>query len=74
MTWTLDGTRENELAETVGFWRVGPAPGRPGFTRVFYSVEVIPEGWVPEAIEDYVTGRGLTKATAWVRRESEAAR
>jgi hypothetical protein len=72
MTWTLDDTQENELAATVGFWRVEPVADRAGWTRVAYSVEVIPKGWVPEAIEDYVTGRGLTKATAWVRRESEA--
>ncbi|MFH1467083.1 MAG: SRPBCC family protein [Pseudomonadota bacterium] len=73
MTWTLDAAQENELAATVGFWRVEPVAGRPGWTRVAYSVEVVPSGWVPAPIEDYVTGRGLTKATAWVKRESEAA-
>jgi hypothetical protein len=72
MTWTLDAAQENELDATVGFWRVEPVPGRADWTRVSYSVEVIPKGWVPEAIEAYVTDRGLTKATAWVKREAEA--
>ena len=71
-TWTLDYSRESELDDSVGFWRVHSVSDRPGYTRVFYSVEVYPKGWVPEPIEDFITERGLTKATAWVKRESEA--
>ncbi len=74
VTWTLDYSRESELDDSVGFWRVESVADRPGYTRVFYSVEVFPRGWVPEVIEDFVTDRGLTKATAWVKRESEAQR
>jgi ribosome-associated toxin RatA of RatAB toxin-antitoxin module len=73
LTWTLDYGRESELDDSVGFWRVEPLPDRPGYTRLFYSVEVKPSGWVPGPIEDYLTDSGLTKATAWVKRESEAA-
>ncbi len=73
LTWTLDYSRESELDDSVGFWRVEPVEGRPGYTRVFYSVEVKPSGWVPGPIEDYLTDSGLTKATAWVKKESEAA-
>ena len=73
LTWTLDYSRESDLDDSVGFWRVEPVTARPGFTRLFYSVEVKPRGWVPGPIEDYITDAGLTKATAWVKRESEAA-
>ncbi len=72
MTWRLDYSRDSDLDDSVGFWRVQPVPGRPGFTRVFYSVEVYPRGWVPGPIEELVTDLGLTKATGWVKRESEA--
>ena len=71
-TWTLDYSRESDLDDSVGFWRVEALPERPGYSRVFYSVEVFPRGWIPGPIEDFVTDRGLTKATDWVKRESEA--
>jgi ribosome-associated toxin RatA of RatAB toxin-antitoxin module len=70
-TWTLDYSRESDLDDSVGFWRVEPVADRPGYTRVFYSVEVKPRGWIPGPIEDFITDAGLTKATAWVKRESE---
>jgi ribosome-associated toxin RatA of RatAB toxin-antitoxin module len=73
LTWTLDYSRQSDLDDSVGFWRVEPLADRPGYTRLFYSVEVKPSGWVPGPIEDYLTDSGLTKATAWVKRESEAA-
>jgi ribosome-associated toxin RatA of RatAB toxin-antitoxin module len=73
LTWTLDDSRESELDGSVGFWRVEPLAERPGYTRLYYSVEVKPSGWVPGPIEDMLTDAGLTKATAWVKRESEAA-
>jgi hypothetical protein len=73
LTWTLDYSRASDLDDSVGFWRVEPVAGRPGYTRLFYSVEVKPLGWVPGPIEDYISDAGLTKATDWVKRESEAA-
>jgi len=73
LTWTLDYSRESDLDDSVGFWRVAPVADRPGYTRLVYSVEVKPLGWVPGPIEDYISDAGLTKATAWVKRESEAA-
>ncbi len=73
LTWTLDYSRASDLDDSVGFWRVEPVADRPGYTRLFYSVEVKPLGWVPGPIEDYISDAGLTKATAWVKRESEAA-
>ena len=73
LTWTLDYSRASELDDSVGFWRVEPVADRPGYTRLFYSVEVKPLGWVPGPIEDYISDAGLTKATDWVKREAEAA-
>jgi len=73
MTWTLDYTRESDLEDSVGFWRVMPHPSKPGWSRVYYSVDVRLRGWVPGFIESMITKKGLIQATEWVKRESEAA-
>lgn len=73
MTWTLDYGRQSDLDDSVGFWRVMPIPDKPGWTRVYYSVQVKMSGWVPGWVEDMLAKNGLTKATSWVKRESEAA-
>jgi ribosome-associated toxin RatA of RatAB toxin-antitoxin module len=73
MTWTLDYFRESDLDDSVGFWRVEPIPSKPGWTRVFYSVEVRLKGWIPGIVEDMIAKKGLPKATGWVKRESEKA-
>lgn len=73
MTWRLDYTRHSDFDDTVGFWRVDPLPDKPGWSRVFYSADVKAAGWVPPPIEQAFAKIGLSKATAWVKRESEAA-
>lgn len=73
MTWTLDYTRDSDLDDSVGYWKVEALPDRPGYTRVYYSVDVRMRGWVPGFIESMISRSGLTKATDWVKRESEAA-
>ena len=73
MTWTLDYDRLSDFDDSVGFWGVTPIEGKPGWSRVYYSVDVKLSGWVPGFVQDMVTKNGLTSATAWVKRESEAA-
>lgn len=73
LTWTLDYTRESDLDDSVGFWWVEAIEDKPGWTRVFYSVEVKLRGWIPAAVENMIAKQGLPKATAWVKRESEKA-
>lgn len=73
MTWHLDYSKTSDLEDSVGFWVVEPLPDKPGFTRLWYSVDVKVGGWVPAFVEDMVAKSGLTKATTWVKRESEKA-
>jgi len=73
MTWQLDYSRTNDLDDSVGFWYVQELPDKPGWSRLFYSVDVKVGGWVPGFVENMVAKSGLTKATAWVKRESEKA-
>ena len=73
MTWTLDYSKLSDLDDSVGYWYVTPVPGKPGWTRVYYSVAVRLSGWIPGFVEDMIAKKGLTKATAWVKRESEKA-
>ncbi|MCB9675556.1 MAG: SRPBCC family protein [Alphaproteobacteria bacterium] len=71
MTWELDYTRESDLDDSVGFWYIEELPDKPGWSRLYYSVDVKVGGWVPGFVEDMVAKSGLTKATSWVKRESE---
>ena len=71
MTWRLDYDRKSIFDDTVGFWRVEALPDRPGWSRVTYSADVKASGWVPAPIEQAFSTMGLTKATAWVKREAE---
>jgi hypothetical protein len=72
ITWTLDYDRLSDFDDSVGFWEAVPVEGKPGWTRVYYSVDVKLTGWVPGFVQDMITKSGLTSATAWVKRESEA--
>jgi ribosome-associated toxin RatA of RatAB toxin-antitoxin module len=72
MTWRLDYTRTSDFDDTVGFWRVEPLPEKPGWSRVYYSVDLKAAGWVPPPIEQAFATMGLSKATGWVKKEAEA--
>jgi len=72
MTWTLDYARKSDLDDSVGYWFVQAHPTREGWTRLYYSVDVRMKGRVPKFVQDLITRKGLTEATAWVKRESEA--
>jgi hypothetical protein len=71
MTWTLDYNRLSDLIDSVGFWGIEPHPTKPGWSRVFYSVEAAFPSWVPGFVVNVLTKKALTDATAWVKVESE---
>jgi len=68
MTFHLDYSRRSDLDDSVGYWYVEPT-GRTT-SRVFYSCECKLRGWVPPPVYSLLTKEALTKATAWVERES----
>lgn len=71
MTWTLDYSRNSDLNDSVGYWRVTPISTEPPKTRLEYSVEIQMKGWVPGFIVNMVQKQGVTNATAWVKKQSE---
>lgn len=71
LTWTLDYTRQSDLDESVGYWRVTPITKSPPRTRLEYSVVVRYEGWVPQFVQDSISKKGLTNAVSWVKKRSE---
>lgn len=71
LTWTLDYSRESELDDSVGYWFVEKHPEKPGWSRVYYSVDLKLKGWMPKFIQNLVREEGLKRATQWVKRESE---
>lgn len=71
LTWTLDYSKESDLDDSVGFWYVMPIKEKPGWSRLYYSVDVKLKGWIPGFIKNMITKSGLNKATSWVKEESE---
>ena len=71
MTWQLDYTKESDIDDSTGYWLVYDAPGRPGFTRVEYSVDLRLKGWVPGIVENMLAKKGLVLATSWVKQQAE---
>jgi len=72
-TWTLDYTRESDLGDSVGSWRVDPHPDGPEWSLFYYSVDMRTRGWMPGFVRRIIEKKGLRDATEWVKRESEAA-
>lgn len=71
LTWTLDYSRLSDFDDSVGYWRVTPLSSNPPLSRLEYSVAILMKGYVPDFIVDMVTNKGLTNATAWVKKQSE---
>ncbi len=68
-TWTLDYTRESDLSDSVGFWRVTEVA--PGVSQVEYSVDLKISGWVPGFVRNIIVDNGLEDATEWVKEQAE---
>jgi ribosome-associated toxin RatA of RatAB toxin-antitoxin module len=71
MTWTLDYSRESDLDDSVGFWRVTPVEGHADRAQVEYSVDIAIKGWVPGFVRSLLVDNGLKQATSWVKVQSE---
>jgi ribosome-associated toxin RatA of RatAB toxin-antitoxin module len=71
MTWTLDYTRQSDVNDSVGFWRVNEVPGQPNQSQVEYSIDVSLKSWVPGFVRDLMVDNGVKTATTWVSQNSE---
>jgi hypothetical protein len=71
MSWELDYKRESDIDDSTGYWLVYPAPDRPGYTRVEYTVDLRLKGWVPGVVENMLAKKGLVLATSWVKKQAE---
>ena len=71
-TWTLDYSRESDIDDSVGFWRVTPVAEKPGTSQVEYSVDLQLRHWIPGIVRSLIVDKGLKQATEWVRVQSEA--
>lgn len=71
LTWTLDYTRQSDLDDSVGYWRVTSLSADPPRSRLEYSVDIRFKGWIPQFAQDMIAKSGLTNAAAWVKKQSE---
>jgi len=72
LTWTLDYSRNSDLDDSVGYWRVTPVKGQSNMSQVEYSVDIRLKGWVPGFIKKLLVNQGLEEATSWVKVQAEA--
>lgn len=72
VTWTLDYSRESDLDDSVGYWAVIPHPEKPGWSRLFYGIDMRTRSYMPGFVRNLIARRGLIDATAWVKREAES--
>lgn len=72
LTWTLDYTRQSDLDDSVGYWRLTPVSADPPVTRLEYAVDIRFKGWIPGFVQSYIQSKGLTSAVSWVKKQSEA--
>jgi carbon monoxide dehydrogenase subunit G len=68
--WTLDKSREHDIADTSGAWEFLPAG--PGQTIVRYTIAVNAGTFLPEFVEDYLTKNGLSETLGSFRRRTES--
>jgi hypothetical protein len=71
LTWTLDYSRQSDLDDSVGYWRVWTVTTSPAVSRLAYSVDIRFKGYIPGFVQDMIAKKGLTDAATWVKRESE---
>ncbi|MBM4390350.1 MAG: SRPBCC family protein [Deltaproteobacteria bacterium] len=71
LTWTLDYSRQSDLDDSVGYWRVTALESSPPQSRLEYSVDIRFKGYIPGFVQDMISKKGLTDAATWVKRESE---
>lgn len=72
MTWTLDYARTSDIEDSTGYWLVYPVPGKDGWSRVEYTVDLRVKSWVPDFVQNMLANQGLEKATSWVKKQAEA--
>ncbi len=72
-TWTLDYSKESDLDDSVGSWRVDPHPDKPGWSIFYYSIDMRTRSWMPGFVRRLIENKGLNDATEWVKREAEVA-
>ena len=70
MTWTLDYDKTSDFDDVTGHWHVVSLGGPK--SRVYYACDIQMSGPVPTPLLNYIGKAALKKATAWVKRESEA--
>lgn len=70
-SWTLDYTKESDLDDSVGFWRVTPLASGDG-SLVEHSTHVALKTPLPGFIRDWIANDSLRSTGAWVRKHAAA--
>ena len=69
-TWTLDYTKESDLDDSIGYWRVTPIPGSPGRSLVEHSTHVALTTAMPGFLRAWIADTSLRSTGTWVRKHA----
>ena len=65
VTWTLDPNKKNYFKQMNGAWHLQRVNNK---TRVFYSNQLVFDGWAPSFLKNYLFESGLVDSTKWLRK------
>jgi hypothetical protein len=71
ITWTLDPNRTMDtspLKKCTGLWYVIPHPTKPGWSRVYFSIQMHFQKWVPPLLIRLWKKKAISMATLWIPR------
>ena len=70
LSYVLDKSKENDIADTSGFWKIEPFEG--GKSLIAYTVSVDTGMAVPKAIQDYLTQKDLPNVVSTMKKRIES--
>jgi hypothetical protein len=71
LDWTLDPSKENDIAKTDGSYSLWPG-GKPGSVRFVYITEVDTGRNIPDWIEEELTESSLKRFLVFVKKQAES--
>ncbi len=70
-TWKLDYSRQSDIYDTVGYWRVMTNNANADVSYVIYSVDLDLKGFFSSLLEASLIKDSINDATQWVKVQAE---
>lgn len=71
LIWSLDYDRKSDVDDIKGMWYVEKHPTKPGWSRVFYQIDMRLRYRIPSVLYRALAKSSLSSAVSWVKDFSE---